>query len=235
MEKTIAEEIFLRYSTKSGSEQCASLFSIKSLEFLIIKNSFYNILELGGGLGTLTELMLQVSESDLITVENNSFCINEIEKNLSNQRPYKLLIDYEQIERFDFELLVIDVNNGIFNVSDLVKRSTNCRVIFIEGHHLAHRINISREVFRKRQIQKLEDLRPARGKKGCAVFLLEVDNSIWHHKAFLSYLKSYTILIIILFVIKIRNMIGKWFDNHESHRSIKFLRSAWFGKIPWNF
>jgi hypothetical protein len=235
MEKTIAEEIFLRYSIKSGAEQCASLFSIKSLEFLIIKNSFYNILELGGGLGTLTELMLRVSESDLTTVENNPFCINEIEKNLYNQRPYKLLRDYSQINRFDFELLVIDVNNGIFNISELVKRSTNCRAIFIEGHHLAHRINISREVFRKRQIQKLEDWRPARGKKGCAVFFLEVDNSVWHSKAFLSYLKTYTILIINLFVIKIRSIISKWFNKHESHRSIKFLRSIWFGKIPWNF
>ena len=235
MKKTIAEEIFLRYSTKSGAEQCASLFSIRSLEFLILKNSFYEILELGRGLGTLTELMLRVSESNLITVENNSFCINEINKNLINQRPYKLLKGYDQIDRFDFDLLVIDVNNGIFNISNLVKRSTNCRAIFIEGHHLAHRINISRELFKKRRIQKLEDLRPARGAKGCAVFSSEVDNSICHNKAFLSFIKTYTPLASNLFVIKIRNMIGKWFNNHENHRSIKFLRSKWFGKIPWNF
>jgi hypothetical protein len=235
MKKKLAEEIFLRYSTKSGSEQCASLFSIKSLEFLIINNSFSKILELGGGLGTLTELMLRISESDLITVENNSFCINEIEKNLSDQRPYKLLKDYDQIYQFDFELLVIDVNNGIFNISELIKQSTNCRAIFIEGHHLAHRINISREIFRKRRIQKLKDMRPARGKKGCAVFLSEVDNSIWHHKAFFSYLHIFTPLKMTLFVIKIRNLIGKWFNKYENHRFVKILRSTWFGKIPWNF
>ena len=179
--------------------------------------------------------MLRISESNLITVENNSFCVKEIQKNLSNQRPYKLLKDYDQIDGFDFDLLVIDVNNGIFNISNLVKRSTNCRAIFIEGHHLAHRMNISRELFIKRRIQKLEDLRPARGKKGCAVFSSEVDNSVWHNQAFSSFVKTYSPLAFNLFVIKIRYRIGKWFNNHENHRSIKFLRSTWFGKIPWNF
>lgn len=235
METDISQEVHLKYSMKSGSEQCASLFSIQSLESLSIKNDFKKILELGGGLGTLTELLLRISTSELTTIENNDFCINQSKINLVEQRAHILLSDYEKIVDFDFDLLVIDVNNGIFNITELIKQSTNMQAIFIEGHHLAHRVNISREIFRKKRIQKLKDMRPARGKKGCAVFLSEVDNSVWHHKAYLSFLEIYTALMINLFGIKIRNVMGKWFNKHENNRSIRILRSTWFGKIPWNF
>lgn len=235
MKKEISKEIHSRYSLKSGSEQCASLFSIYSLESLITDKHFKKILELGGGLGTLTELMLQITEAELITVENNNYCIKQIQKNLLNQRPYTLLTNYNKIVHFDFDLLVIDVNNGIFSVTDLVAASTDLRAIFIEGHHLAHRIKISREIFRKKQVQKLEDLRPGRGEKGCAIFSITVDNSIWNHRAYLSYLNVYPALLSSLLIIRIRNTIGKGFNKYERLRLVKSIRKLWFGKIPWNF
>lgn len=173
---TFASDLHAKYSALEGSGQIALIYSLEKLDELL---KFYrptNILELGGGIETISELLLLKSDANIDVVENNDYCREKMDKNLSHLREYKL-IDYNFLSSgSQADMLVIDVNNGIFNLSKLIGLMPNLKVIFIEGHHLAHRLNISRALRKKGSIQEFHDLRPTRGQRGVECFTLGVVN-----------------------------------------------------------
>jgi hypothetical protein len=231
-----ALEVHSRYAAMAGSEQVALLFSIQELIKHLDQTSPRKVLELGGGIGTLTECLLRFSKSDLTVVENNEFCLNKMKKNLESFRHFNLVTTYENLAPYsDFDMLIIDVNNGIFNVKSLLFSAKNVSVIFIEGHHLAHRLNICRTMLEKNFIQEFEDLRPKRGIKGCGFFYVRPDRSFCHWKAKQSFLLTYTPFFVSKFMIRIRYRTGSFLDSISFVPGLSKLRRLWFGKIPWNF
>lgn len=231
-----AKKLHAKYRLKIGGEQVALEFSIKSLQSLLnIKKPKY-VLELGGGLGTLTELILTKSDAKLDVVENNEWCVNQLLINMTQFREFNLIDSYLKLEtNHEADFLVVDVNNGIYPISNLVKNSRNIHTIFIEGHHLAHRLSISRALSQTKKNQKLHDLRPHRGAKGCAYFEVSADDSFLHLKSKLTFLMSYLPLYFSLLLIKVRSKLGKLLDSLGHIPGVKALRKTWFGKIPWNF
>ena len=194
------------------------------------------ILELGGDLGTLTELILTQSDAKLDVVENNEWCINQLLSNMTQFREFNLIDDYAKLRgNHEADFLVVDVNNGIYPISSLVKNSRNIQIIFIEDHHLAHRLSISRALLQTKKNQKLHDLRPHRGAKGCAFFEVSPDDAFLHLKSKLTFLMSYPPLYFSLLLIKVRSRLGKLLDSLGHIPGVKALRKTWFGKIPWNF
>jgi phospholipid N-methyltransferase len=225
-----------KYRQKDGGEQVALEFSISSLQSLLHTKKPKYILELGGGLGTLTELILTQSDAKLDVVENNKWCVNQLQSNMSQFREFNLIDDYAKLKtNHEADFLVVDVNNGIYPISKLVKNSRNIHIIFIEGHHLAHRLSISRALIQIKKNQKLHDLRPYKGAKGCAFFEVSADDSFLHLKSKLTFLISYLPLYFSLSLIKVRSRLGKLLDSSGHIPGVKSLRKTWFGKIPWNF
>jgi hypothetical protein len=184
----------------------------------------------------LTELILTQSEAKLDVVENNEWCVSQLLSNMSQFRDFNLIDDYAKLSTdHETDFLVVDVNHGIYPLNNLVKNSSNICIIFIEGHHLAHRLNISRTLMRTNKVQKLHDLRPQRGAKGCAFFEISSDNNSLHMKSKLTFLLTYTPLSFSLFLIKVRSRLGRAFDKLVFIPGVRALRKLWFGKIPWNF
>ena len=236
MQNKKALEVHSKYAAMEGSEQVALLFSIQELIKHLEQSSPKKILELGGGIGTLTECLLRFSKSDLTVVENNEFCLSKMNKNLQGFRRFDLVTTYTFLIPYsDFDLLIIDVNNGIFNVKELLLSAKNVKVVFIEGHHLAHRLNISRTMLQKNYIQEFKDLRPKRGIKGCGFFYVEPDRSFCHWKTKQSFLLTYTPFLLSKLMIRIRYRTGLVLDSISFVPGISKLRRLWFGKIPWNF
>lgn len=195
-----------------------------------------HILGLGGGIGTISELLLLKSDAKIDVVENNVFCIEQMVKNLSHLRTYELIDDYKFLSQGSrADMLVIDVNNGIFNVSNLIGLMPNLRVIFIEGHHLAHRLNISRALKKVGSIQEFHDLRPGRGQKGCAIFYTRNSTSGQSFAVYLSFLKVYKGFVFSFYLVKVRSLIGEAIDLISFIPLIKKLRKLYLHKIPWNF
>ena len=231
-----AKKLHDKYRQKVGGEQVALEFSISSLQSLLHSKKPKYILELGGGLGTLTELILTQSEAKLDVVENNEWCISQLLSNMSQFRDFNLIDDYAKLRTdHDADFLVVDVNNGIYPISNLVKNSRNIHMIFIEGHHLAHRLNISRALLQTKKNQKLYDLRPHKGAKGCAFFEVSTDDTFLSLKSKWTFLFNYLPLYFSLSLIKVRSRLGKLLDSSGHIPGVKALRKTWFGKIPWNF
>ena len=114
---TFARDLHAKYSAMEGSAQIALIYSLEQLDALLKLYRPTHILELGGGIGTISELLLLKSDAKIEVVENNDFCIEKMVKNLSHLREYELIVDYKFLSSgSQADMLIIDVNNGIFNI-----------------------------------------------------------------------------------------------------------------------
>ena len=235
-EKAYSDFIIHKYSEMAGAEQIASRISINTNLFLLREKAPREILELGAGIGTITETILANCESRLTSVENNPWCRAQLQKNIAGFRSFTLINEYESLNsETNSDFIIVDVNNGIFNVETLIKNSPHLKTVFIEGHHLAHRINISKMLLRTKRIQKLFDVREKRGKKGCAFFVILEDRSIAKWRSSFSFLITFSSLYLAYFFINLRSRVGLLFNFLERYPGMKRLRELWKGKIPWNF
>jgi hypothetical protein len=233
---SFAAEIHAKYKAMEGSEQVALLYSIQCLANFLSNYKLTKILELGGGIGTLTEVLLKLTNAEVLVVENNQYCRTKLNQNLLGHRAFELIEEYKFLSNdTKAEMLIIDVNNGIFNVKELILRESLLRVIFIEGHHLAHRLNISRTLLSKNYIQEYIDLRPSRGVKGCCFFHIKPDKSPLNWRSKISFCKSYLPLLLSYRIVRFRHQVGRTLDTLSIFPGMKKFRSIWKGKIPWNF
>jgi hypothetical protein len=235
-EKAYSDLITHKYSEMAGAEQIASRISINTILFLLRQKAPREILELGAGIGTITETILANCEGRLTSVENNPWCRAQLQKNIAGLRGFTLINEYESLNsETNSDFICIDVNNGIFNVETLNMNSPHLKTVFIEGHHLAHRLNISKMLLRTKRIQKLFDVREKRGKKGCAYFVILEDRSIANWRSSFSFLITFFSLHLALSFIKLRSRVGLLFNFLERYPGMKRLRKLWKGKISWNF
>lgn len=233
---SFSRKLHEKYSAYDGSEQIALLYSLETLEELLKTRTPTHILELGGGIGTISELILVKSNAILEVIENNQFCRERMVQNLSELRKYKLIDNYQYLSGGSLaDMLVIDANNGIYNVSKLISLMPNIEVIFIEGHHLAHRINISLSLWRKGLIQKFYDERPKRGDKGCGIFIISKKTRREWLLPTLTFLNTYKNFAFSILMIRIRKKIGNLMNFLSCIPFISFIRKLYFKKIPWNY
>lgn len=236
MQTDYAIEIHDRYAQQVGSEQIASLISIQTLVELLETKKPNQILELGAGIGTLTQVCLQKSSGMLTSVENNEWCIDRLRKNMLDFRKFSLVTKYQLLDLgSEADFLIIDANNGIYNVEKLIINSPHLSTVFIEGHHLAHRLNISRTLNKLGKRQTLFDVRASRGKKGCAYFEIHENYSKQGWKVTIDFIRTITPLKLSFYAVKFRGAVGFTFNKFEKIPGFSSLRKIWKGKIPWQF
>ena len=230
----ISREIHAKYSERVGAEQIANLFALEQLDNLISGRNFKLILELGAGIGTITELLLRSTESELICIESNAWCSQKLLENTAKLRGFTVLSSYKEAISLEPELLIVDVNNGIFQILPILVRNRKLKTIFIEGHHLAHRVVIARWLLQTGKSAHYLDLRPAKGEKGCAIFELYQSPNFGRH-----YLPGIVRVVIPIFsqqiLVKIRSHIRQIFELIDPLFPIKTLRKLWLNKIKWKF
>ncbi|HCU90438.1 MAG TPA: hypothetical protein DGR97_10865 [Gammaproteobacteria bacterium] len=145
-----ARSVHTCYAKKSGSQHIATEFALAYLSALvrIIRPKY--VLEIGAGIGTISQLLLDHPNkiTRLAAIEGNCFCIETLKTRFATafKERFNLITDPTKIEIGEqyFDLIVID---GLFEskLCDLLKKGSFC---FVEG---------SRKSTRKVIIDKLEN------------------------------------------------------------------------------
>lgn len=141
--KVIVNQIHSKYAGMVGSEQIATKLALTIVADHLDHTSPTSILEIGSGIGTITELLAQKApNSTIYGYEINDWCIAQLEKNLalSNIFVLKSYSDLKNIQnKIDF--LILDDYLDQQTTYDLIL-STRPETIFIEGHRRKQRLYV---------------------------------------------------------------------------------------------
>ena len=169
-----SEKVFEKYEQKLGSLAMAKLEALRAIEFFAQYKDLsanYNILEIGGGIGTITNLLLQCTESKVYVQESNEFCRSEL-RELKAQFPSRVEIS-SGIENQSYEFIIID---GPYNSKELdlaLKSSVGLKIIIFESGRIKSRVGVLLQVSKlKFRVQYLE-FRDKNYKSAAGIFLLE--------------------------------------------------------------
>jgi len=168
-----SEEVFEKYRQKSGSKAMAKLEALRAIEFLTLYENFsakHNILEIGGGIGTITNLLLLCTQSTIYVQESSEFCQSELKK-LQLGFPSRVKIS-SGIENQSYGFIIID---GPYNIKELeiaLKSSKELKIILFEGGRVKSRIEVLHQINKlKFRVQYLE-VRNSKYKSVAGIFFL---------------------------------------------------------------
>lgn len=130
-----ALDLYNKFKAMTDSEHIASPVGIHALFAVLDENRPKNVLEIGGGIGTLSLQVLTYTDADLVVFEDHVGCIDSLKKNLSGfESRYTLIDDYEDFElpNEEYDLLIVDGGHrGLLR--DVISRTTKVRGLFVEG------------------------------------------------------------------------------------------------------
>jgi Predicted O-methyltransferase len=135
----IADTVYATYAQKPGSEHIASLDACRGLEQLVRRHRPRRVLEVGSGIGTLTDLLAQTLDPDavLVSLEDNPYCLEQRRLNLGPRLGRaSLLPDLGALKREIFDLVVVD--GGLADAS-VVPFVAHRGLVFVEGFRGAQR------------------------------------------------------------------------------------------------
>ena len=140
-DREVAREVFGIFSNKEGADHIASLFALAHMATILREYTPQSVLEFGAGIGTITYLLLTHSKSpkNIISVEDNEFCLSQMKKNISpSLRRRAEIISFEDAAGLEgvFDLIVIDASVIGVDVSKNVRTGS---IIFAEGSRKSER------------------------------------------------------------------------------------------------
>ena len=160
-----ARSVYDLFSRKKYAEHIATPVSIEALLRIIKRVNPKNILEIGGGIGTLTYAIAQNSDAHVDVFEDLPFCIEAFKENLKGfENRYTLVTSYDgfQAPRKSYDLIIVDGGPNDFLVR-MVNGLNDIAVIYTDGHrHEPQRV--MRRELRKRYIFKLREYVDAEAK-----------------------------------------------------------------------
>ncbi|XMO86568.1 hypothetical protein AAFN75_17425 [Algibacter sp. AS12] len=151
--RRIAKINYLRFSAFEGSQHIASEFAIYKLLEVTKKFKRVSILEVGLGIGSISDTILTYKKSEdlyYVGTENNAFCLESLKKNL-NEKSYNTLRILSGIDkvfelRKKFDLAIIDGSDD--NILSLANQLESDAIIAIEGDRITQ-VNDLKKVFPK--------------------------------------------------------------------------------------
>src|SRR5262245_10272146 len=108
---TEARMIFETFKAKEGSEHLANRVAIEAVLQTVRQLKPRKVLEIGAGIGTVSYAVLKHTDAELVAVEHNEFCRQEMRKNLAGLRSYTVC-DYGDIRPQQYDLVVVDGGSG---------------------------------------------------------------------------------------------------------------------------
>jgi protein-L-isoaspartate O-methyltransferase len=156
-----------------GAAHVASEHAIHGLIKWLERRHPMNVLEVGAGIGTLTETVLKTCEwhPEITSIEWNEFCLKQLTLNLANRRSdFKLVTNptEQTLSREPYDFIIIDggEQNPLY-----VARVAHRGLIFIEGF-MDKKHRLIEEVHPNRPFVKA-NFRTLNRKSGYWVFLFE--------------------------------------------------------------
>lgn len=207
--RSFVEKSYVKFCELEGNEYIASEFVIYNIIKMIQRFDLRDLLELGVGIGTIADTVLNYENLDNLGInyvgtENNEFCRISIKNNVDRYSDLKLFKNLEDIpDSFKFDLIIIDGSGSL----DLLKSACKDKcIILVEGDRMEQTKRVL-SIFPKASYVHLTSLTRkkdyAPGKKnvyqsGARIIFLNPDLSrnlfIWEHKIktyFNRYLRNY--------------------------------------------
>lgn len=104
------EDIYRFFKTQSGSYAIAKPHNIEAIIHFCRQKQPKRVLELGGGIGTLSYTILSVSDATIDIYENNDFCQNKLNENLKAwPGRFQIIEDYKTLPPAkEYDVVIID-------------------------------------------------------------------------------------------------------------------------------
>lgn len=125
-----------RFAKLEGSEYIASYFAIQTILRLIDKYDIKNVLELGLGIGSISDTVLRYAKATNRTIsytgtELNEFCLNALKENVRDYNKIDLHSELKTVSGKKFDFIIIDGYDE--SLKQIVSYCTPNALIFIEG------------------------------------------------------------------------------------------------------
>lgn len=134
--KEIASRNYKHFCSLEGCDYIASEFALETILKLIKEFNVSNVLELGLGIGSISDTVFKFAKSNNLTVkyfgtENNDFCLKALPDNVEDYKKIHLFSELNKIENKNFEFIIIDGYDNSFN--DIEKYCDKNSILYIEG------------------------------------------------------------------------------------------------------
>ena len=132
----LVEQNYKMFCGFEGSEFIASEFALEVILKLIEKYNITNVLELGLGIGSISDTVLKYSKNksrkiNYVGTEKNEFCLEALKKNVENYNEIELFSELNLIKNKKFQLIIVDGYDD--TLKEIVKFCDKNTIIFIEG------------------------------------------------------------------------------------------------------
>jgi spore coat polysaccharide biosynthesis predicted glycosyltransferase SpsG len=135
-QEDIAITNYKRFCALEGSDYIASEFALSTILRLIKEFNVANILELGLGIGSVSDTILKFSKISNFTIkyvgtEKNEFCLKVLPQNVKDYNKIQIYPELNQIKKKDFDLIIIDGSDD--SLKEIEKYCSVNAILFIEG------------------------------------------------------------------------------------------------------
>lgn len=156
--------LYDKFKKQSGSEQIAEPISIQVIFDICRQKKLERVLEMGGGLGTLSYTLLKYSSAFVDIYEVNDFCKKKLKENLSDfAGRYQILESYRLLPpAMEYDLLIIDGGNGkdwdkgfSSSIWFYLHYLKSVKIIYLDGKRHIQRL-WARKALRQKYLYKLQ-------------------------------------------------------------------------------
>jgi hypothetical protein len=134
--KDLAVANYKTFCSHEGSQFIASEFALEIILDLIVKFNVKSILELGLGIGSISDTVLQFSkinkhEITYFGTEKDEFCLKALKDYVADYDRIELYPELSEIKNQKFDLIIVDgSDNALKDIVDYCKENT---IVFVEG------------------------------------------------------------------------------------------------------
>ncbi len=143
------ENICELFKNKTGSNEIAGMVTLREVIRFCREHKPRAVLELGGGIGTISYAVLSNCDATMDIYEHNDFCIGALNENLKEYKErFAIIPSYLSLPpRREYDLIIIDGGKGKHERDGGFPRGINAyihsldslKVIFIEGERKSQR------------------------------------------------------------------------------------------------
>jgi len=168
------EHIYELFKGKAGSEGIAGRVTLREIVRFCREHKPRAVLELGGGIGTISYAVLSNCDAIVDIYEHNDFCIAALNENLKDYKErFSIIPDYLMLPpKREYDLIIIDGGKGKHTFDGGFPRGVNAyihsldslKTIFIEGERKSQRFWVT-QALRTRFIYTPQKYHDAENKK----------------------------------------------------------------------
>jgi hypothetical protein len=184
---SLIHRIHAKYSQQVGSEQIATKLALEIISDHITSTRPESILEIGSGIGTITELIMEsLPNSKLFCYETNNWCVNQLRNNLG-ESGYTLFNSIPNLVKLNQDVNFIIIDDWLDrDTTALLIRNLHPTSVFIEGHRRKQRLYVMQAYKRNRVSFRFKNFKASQDSyKGGCMIIAEKRPYIFQSKYFL--------------------------------------------------